>query len=38
MELGKNPLVTIVIGYEAYGILKTYNLYPTIEAGVHFKL
>lgn len=38
VELGKNPLVTAMLGYAAFDLTEDYKLFPTIELGLHFKL
>lgn len=37
-ELGKNPLITVMVGYGAFDILGDYKLFPTVDVGLHFRV
>lgn len=38
VELGKNPVVTIMAGYAGFDLTEEYKLFPAIELGLHFKI
>ncbi len=38
VEIGKNPIVTIMAGYAALDLTESFSLLPTIEVGLHFKI